>query len=135
MKLVLDCNIWISFLIGHKAKMMERILMHPQTEIFVCSALIDEIKDVARRPKIQKYVGKDDVNDLLDIIEAYCTIGNISKEAVSPLRDPDDLYLLSLAESVGADFLVSGDKDLTDLQAHGKTKIINLSDLIAIIGD
>ena len=33
------------------------------------------------------------------------------------LRDPDDSYLLTLARSANADYLVSGDGDLTSLNA------------------
>ena len=36
------------------------------------------------------------------------------------LRDPDDAYLLTLARSAKADYLVSGDGDLTSLSDPGR---------------
>ena len=39
--------------------------------------------------------------------------------------DPKDNYLLDLSETVEADFLVTGDKPLLNLQFHGNTRIIS----------
>ena len=50
------------------------------------------------------------------------------------IRDPKDLYLLSLAEIIDADYIVSGDKDLTDLNQHFKTRIIKLVDFKLMMG-
>jgi len=36
--------------------------------------------------------------------------------------------LLTLAETIDAAYIVSGDKDLLDLQHHKQTKIIKLAD-------
>ena len=55
--------------------------------------------------------------DMLSIIHAFCQYVDIELEAEpSAIRDPKDLYLLSLAETIGADYIVSGDADLTDLK-------------------
>lgn len=47
-----------------------------------------------------------------------------SKKAISPVRDKNDLYLLSFADTVSADFIITGDKDLLSLQCHNQTKIL-----------
>jgi hypothetical protein len=44
------------------------------------------------------------------------------------VRDPKDLYLLALAETIGADYIVSGDADLTDLGQHKQTRVVKLAD-------
>lgn len=53
--------------------------------------------------------------------------------APSAIRDPKDLYLLSLAETIGADYIVSGDADLTDLGQHKQTRILKLADFKAMM--
>ena len=58
-----------------------------------------------------------------------CFITDITVEAKSDIRDPKDLYLLSMAESVPVDF-VSGDKDLTDLKEHAGIPILKYSELL-----
>lgn len=98
-------------------------------DVFVCSNLIEEIRDVASRDKIRKHLGTTDLDDLLNIINAFCQFATIEAEVASEaVRDPKDLYLLALADTIAADYIVSGDADLTDLGQHNRTKIIKLSD-------
>ena len=128
MKVILDTNIWISFLIGHQTQLIRKILSDVRLDVCVCDSLIAEIKDVAGRDKIRKYINSSDVEDLMAIIYAFCQFTVIQQESESDIRDPKDLYLLSLAETIGADFIVSGDNDLTDLKQHMGTKMIKLAD-------
>ena len=128
MKVILDTNVWISFLIGHQTQLVRKILTDMRFDVYVCDCLIAEIKDVANRDKIRKYIKSSDVEDLLAIIYAFCQFTVIQHETKSDIRDPKDLYLLSLAETIGADYIVSGDSDLTDLRQHMETKIIKLAD-------
>ena len=62
-----------------------------------------------------------------------CHMTNINIEAVTPIRDIKDIYLLSMAESVPVDYIVSGDKDLTDLREHAGIPILKYSELLAIL--
>ena len=70
-------------------------------------------------------IASDDLEKLFRIINAYCHIENISQQAVSSIRDSKDLYLLSFAETIEADFIVTGDNDLLILNMHGKTRIVS----------
>jgi putative PIN family toxin of toxin-antitoxin system len=98
-------------------------------DVYVCDRLLNEICDVARRDKIRKKVSQTDVKDLLAIIRAFCRFVEIDTKAnPSSIRDPKDLYLLSLAETIGADYIVSGDADLIDLGQHQRTKMIKFVD-------
>ena len=59
-----------------------------------------------------------------------CFVTDITVEAKSDIRDPKDLYFLSMAESVPVDYIVSGDKDLTDLKEHADIPILKYSELL-----
>ena len=128
MKVIFDSNIWISFLIGHRLTAMREMLTAPTVEVYCCPQLVEEIVDVTGRDKIRKYVSGDEIEDLLRIIRAYCRLAEVSQAAKSPVRDPKGLYLLSLAESVGADYLVSGDADLLVLGMHKSTRLVKFSE-------
>jgi predicted nucleic acid-binding protein len=52
---------------------------------------------------------------------------------VSP--DPDDNYLLALAETGQAQFLVTGDKELLSLKRHKSTRIITPAAMIELLKD
>ncbi len=48
-----------------------------------------------------------------------------SEGEVRPLsRDPEDDYLLALARNTGADYLVSGDPDLRDLEGEDLPAVV-----------
>ena len=129
MKVIFDTNLWISLLIGHQTHLVRRMLTDMRFDVYVCSRLIDEIRDVASRNKIRKYVNETDMDDLLAIINAFCQFVTIeAKVTPSAVRDPKDLYLLALADTIGADYIVSGDADLTDLGQHNQTRIVKLVD-------
>ena len=128
MKVILDCNIWISFLLSRQDCLLKRMLMDTRFDIYICEELLSEIINVARRDKIRKRVSENELQQLLKIIDAFCKKTTISQIAESIIRDPKDLYLLSLAETIDANYIVSGDKDLTDLNQHLKTRIVKLAD-------
>ena len=133
-KVIIDTNIWISFLIGHQTALVRRMLTDLRFDVYVCARLVEEIRDVASRDKIRKHLGPNDLDDLLAIINAFCQFVNI-EAGVSPtaVRDPKDLYLLALADTIGADYIVSGDADLTDLGQYNQTSIIKLAGFKAMM--
>ena len=128
MRIILDTNIWISFLLGRRLSEIRRIVTDVRFDVVVCPQLIGEIIDVSSRDKIRKHVSSTDVSNLLRIIRAFCHFVEIEIEAVSDIRDSKDLYLLSLAETVDALYIVSGDTDLTALGKHGNTRIVTLAE-------
>ncbi len=128
-KVIIDTNLWISFLLGHQVQFVRKILTDRRFEVYVCARLIEEILDVANRDKIRKHLSPADLDDMLAIIHAYCQFATIEADvALSAVRDPKDLYLLALADTIGADYIVSGDADLTDLGKYHQTRIIKLND-------
>lgn len=128
MKIILDCNIWISFLIGHQASLVQSILTDTRFEVYVCDELLEEIHNVCSREKIRVRVSEEELDDFLRIIYAFCHVAKTERKAQSEIRDPKDLYLLSLADSIGAVYIVSGDADLLDLKRHNQTKMLKLAD-------
>ena len=134
MRVILDCNIWISFLLSKQDYLLKRMLMDTRFDIYVCEELLSEIINVARRDKIRKRVSENELQQLLKIIDAFCIKTTISQIAESIIRDPKDVYLLSLAETSDANYLVSGDKDLTELNQHLKTRIVKLADFKLMMG-
>ena len=128
MRIIIDCNIWISWLIGHQTQLVRQILLNPRFDVYVCDALLDEIRDVVNRSKIRKYVSEAECTDLFRIIQSFCIFAEIESNACAKVRDPKDLYLLSFAESINADYIISGDNDLVTLEQHKNTKILKLAE-------
>ena len=132
MKIILDNNIWISFLIGKRLQLLERVFKNSYITVYVCEELIREFCDVANRPKIRRYISENDILETIKIMEAFCVYAKIIRRAVSGIRDEKDLYLLSLADSVKADYIITGDKDLLVIKSYKNTKIMTYNEFLAI---
>ena len=128
MRIIIDCNIWISFLLGFQKDVMKQVLQSQHIDVFVCPQLLREIADVATRPKIRNRITDVDLENLLHIIRTYCQLVTITHNAQSGIRDAKDLYLLSLAETMNADYIVSGDSDLLVLESHQNTRIVAMNE-------
>lgn len=50
-----------------------------------------------------------------------------------PVRDPKDAFFLSMAAESGADFIVSGDKDLLVLESFRNTRIVTPRQFLDIL--
>lgn len=72
MKVILDCNIWISFLLSRQDCLLRRMVMDTRFDIYICKELLAEIVNVARRDKIRKRVSEAELQQLLKIIDAFC---------------------------------------------------------------
>ena len=128
MKVILDCNIWVSFLIGHHTGLIRQILNDPRFDVVVCGELLNELHDVCARSKIRSHVSEQELEDFFYIIYSYASIVDIKEKADYDIRDPKDLYLLSLALNVDAGFIVSGDADILDVKQYGHTTMLSLAE-------
>ena len=128
-RLIIDTNIWISFLISDKYQKLDKALSHPKTTILFSIELLDEINRVATFPKLKKYFSLNAVEEMLLSLEDYVELVKV-KSKVDICRDPADNFLLSLSKDGEADFLITGDQDLLDLEVFGITKIIPLTNFL-----
>ena len=133
MKIIIDTNLWISFMLGRKLTTMRSLLTYPTLEIYVCRELLDEFYDVSSREKIQKYIHPEDLDDTLKLIHLYGKYVVSRTQSKSEIRDKKDLYLLSLADTIKANYIVTGDKDLLVLEKHNHTKIVTITDFMKLL--
>ena len=122
-RIIIDTNLWISFLIGRKLSSLLDLMSYPEFQLVISTELIEEIHDVVSRPKLAKYYTSENVNMLMKYMKDFSLtfeLGNIP----SRCRDPKDDYLLELALVSDADFLVTGDKDLLEVKKIGNCQIV-----------
>lgn len=125
LRVVVDPNILVSFLIGKRIKRLQPLFYDKRFVVIMDDLLFDELDQVARRPKFRKYFPVEKVDELVYLIELNAELhaAATSIEAVS--RDAADDYLLSLCKRTKADVLLTGDEDLLVLEKHGRTRIMN----------
>ncbi len=72
------------------------------------------------RPKLRRYLSIEDAHRFVNAIRELAVLVDDSPEEADPItEDPDDDFLVLLAEVAGADVLVSGDPDLTTVKWPG----------------
>ena len=132
MRLILDTNLWLSFLISSKFEKLDELLFNQKSKLLFSQELLEEFIAVAKRPKLRKYISKDELEDLLETIDEVAEFVNVTSE-ISECRDPKDNFLLSLAVDGKADYLLTGDKDLLVLKKIGNTEIKTISEFLDVI--
>lgn len=128
-RVVIDTNIWISFLIGKTITSgFNKLLADKRFEILSCNELYNELKEVLSRPKFRKYITRSQIEYFLQLFSAATSgIDIVSSATIS--TDPDDNFLLALAKDGNAHFLITGDKPhLLKLQMFENTQVITFAE-------
>jgi putative PIN family toxin of toxin-antitoxin system len=105
--------------------------LYKNISVIASPKIVEEFLDVSSREKLKKYIKRENIPKVLDLIKTHCVNDPVEYATATELRDPDDLYLLALSDIVGANFLLTGDKDLLALEKYNKTEIISYSEFIA----
>lgn len=129
-RIILDTNLWISFLISKDLSKLDEILFEKKAKLVFSKELLDEFLEVAKRPKFRRFFSKIDIENILETIDEYADFV-IVKSKITICRDPKDNFLLSLAKDGKADFLLTGDNDLLDIGVFEKTSIETISEFLS----
>ena len=128
-RLVVDTNLWISFLIKKDFKKLDERIKKGKVKLIFSVELLDEFLTVADRPKFRKFFNKIELDQLITLFDFYGEVVAVNSK-VTICRDPKDNFILALSKDSGADFLLTGDHDLLELREFEGTRISNLSDFL-----
>ena len=127
LRLVIDTNLWISFIISKKFSEIEGLLFSTKSRILFSAELIEELEVTIQKPKLKKYFAKSSVEEMMNVFDDYIDFVEVNSK-INACRDFKDNFLLSLAKDGKADYLLTGDKDLLVLNPFENTKIITYSE-------
>lgn len=125
-RVIIDTNLWISFLLTKDFARLDDIIASNRIVLLFSQELLDEFIEVAGRPKFKKYFSIADLRRLLTQINLHAVFVEVESN-IEACRDKKDNFLLSLATDGKATHLLTGDKDLLELQKIGSTNIITIS--------
>ncbi len=91
--------------------------------------MLEEFLEVAKRPKFRRFFSPEHIEAILETIDEYAELVKVSAQ-IDICRDPKDNFLLSLAIDGNADYLLTGDKDLLDINKLGHTQIMTISEFL-----
>ena len=130
MKVILDANIVVAAFASRGLCESIFELCLDSHEIILSEHLLGEIsRNLIKKIKLSK----EGVYEIIELLRENATI--LIPEPLPPdtCRDPDDIKVLGLAISSGADCIVTGDKDLLVLKKFRAVPIITPRDFSVII--
>ena len=135
MRVILDTNILISALLVPSGVpgAIYRAWSDGAFTLLLSEVQTSELRRTLAKPalttRIRRYSAGRLVNDLRRFAE---DVGPLSHVDCSP--DPDDNFLLAMAKTGKADYLVTGDKsDLIALTRHAGTRIVSAREFLELL--
>lgn len=71
LKIIIDTNIWISFIISKKNNLLDDLLFSGRVRILFSKELIDEIPQSIMKPKLKIYFGNKALEKMLFAFEPF----------------------------------------------------------------
>lgn len=91
-RIVIDTNIFISFLISNSFSKFDKFLQENKIRILFSEELLNEVLEVIGRPKIKKYFTDKEVVTLLDAISVHADFIAVTSQ-IDICRDKKDNFL------------------------------------------
>lgn len=131
MRVILDSNILFSALIypnspPHRAYQAWR---QGVFDLVTCAEQLDEIRRASRYPKFKTILQPHRVGVMVNNMQRAIVVSNLPSGYEA--ADPNDSWLLALADKSQAHYLVTGDKKAGILSRNnlGQTQIVTVSEL------
>jgi hypothetical protein len=139
-RVVLDTNVLVSALltpVSPPAKILAAVL-EGRLRIIISPAIISEIGLVFQYPRLKKTMRKhrlsaEEVEEALFKILKVAIITPGDKIILGVSRDPADDPILSCAVEGQADYVISGDKDLTELESFEGIRIMEPATFLRLL--
>lgn len=131
MRVLVDANLFIAYLLKPRDDSFVTLLLNAvvagQVTLLMPAALLDEIEQtIKRKPHLLPIITEAQLHRFLTLLQSLCEEIPLIREPIPPItRDPKDDYLIAYAVVGQADYLVSGDKDLLELQTAVPVTILN----------
>ena len=130
MRVILDTNVLLGALISpHGAPdIIYRAWRAARFELVTSTAQLDELRRVSRYPKLKTILPAHRVGTMVNNMQRAIVLGTLQPPPDGmDLKDPNDLFLLSMALASDADYLVTGDRraGLLQLGSAGRTRIVS----------
>jgi putative PIN family toxin of toxin-antitoxin system len=124
LKAVIDTTVWISGVFWHGIPyQILELWKAGDFEIIVSESILAEISRKLNEKTAEFEMETEVANEWLDLIVIEAIFVQ-PQEKIWACRDPDDDMFLEAAVEGRADFIVSGDKDLTDMGEFREIKLV-----------
>jgi putative PIN family toxin of toxin-antitoxin system len=136
LKIVIDANLFASALIkpeSNPGKILDLVKQN-QVELILSPAIIREIKRILLHPRLQKYHHKtaQEIDVYFEDVLMFAWIVEGDKPVDIIKDDPSDNKYLACAYEGEADYIVSGDHHLLDLETYQGIPVIKANTFLNV---
>lgn len=131
-RVVLDTNVLISaILFGGPPREILELVIHGAMDCSLSLPILDELRDVLCRPKFG--FSPEQSLQVLEELYAVCDVIQPIERIPMITSDPDDNRILECAAESKAEFIISGDRHLLDLEQYRGIRIVTPSEYLRAI--
>lgn len=129
-KVVLDTNIWYSAIVygGKPESAVDYCIVHCQ--IVVSAMLVNELIDRLKRKTDAPHRWLHQSGLLLNQVCIFAELHDLP----AVVRDKKDNHIIAAAVANGCDYIITGDKDLLELESYRGIAIIRPAEFLELVG-
>ncbi len=126
MRVVVDTNVLVSAILRGRTprEVIQFIIDTPDYDWMVSTEILREYKEVLSRSKFK--LTQEVIEEWWFVLDTVTRLVEVNDVVDFP-RDRKDAKFLACAGATDADFLLTGDRDFTEAENLGKTRIISVS--------
>jgi putative PIN family toxin of toxin-antitoxin system len=136
MKVILDTNIFLSALLspGGVADKIYRAWRRNQFILVTSAHQLEELRRASRYPKFREVLHPHEVGTMINTLQRATVLSHL-KESDLAIKDPNDVFLWSMAFVSQANFLVTGDarSGLLKMKNTGPTQIMRPAEFVILL--
>jgi uncharacterized protein len=130
-RFVLDTNVVVSAVLLPRSIPRQAFdLAFIRGIVLVSESMLDELDDVLRRPRFERYVSEDERLQFLTNFIRDATVAKVT-EVITDCCDPKDNKFLELAVSGNVTYIISGDADLMVLHPFRGIPIVTPQEFVS----
>jgi putative PIN family toxin of toxin-antitoxin system len=132
-RVVVDTNVFISSFFGGNPRKIIDLWKSGEITLCLSKPIIDEYIEVLRRLELQN---EKEIDELLSLFAHgfHVVFTAKTQELHIVEKDPDDNMFIECAVALKAEFIITGDKALKEIQEYMNTKIVNPDEFLSIFG-
>lgn len=136
LRVVADTNLLVSGFLweGAPAALLNEV-QQQRVKLLTTEILLEELEDVLSRAKFAKNFAKADLTASIAIAQFRAVALPVmpADVPIGVIRDDDDRAVLACAVGGGANYIVSGDRHLLELNKYAGIPIVNVNQFLDIL--
>lgn len=132
LRVVLDTNVLVSAIISNgKPRELLRKGIANQFSIVTSDLILEELATVLRRPKFK--TSEDEIHRIILALIQSSEIASVTSRFEAVKEEPKDDIVINTAYDGHADFIVTGDRHLLELESFRGIKIFTVGSLLELL--